>query len=230
MPFNAFVVYETVGRKVRALKQAQAAADATAAADADLSAHMGTVAVPDNVIPGWYFAPADLSFTADPVYTGLDLLKSKARFTHNRMIGWSYELNAHALTHSSAHVNYGHDILFHGHEAMYIVLHRVAGYQGIMADEIRTIAQRIEYCEMMALGALDVTTVAQFFEHVHTVADTALTGPVTWVHPVSNVRLLFDTIPGTTMSHFPHGDVGEEDHPPGPELLRDGDWIEDLAT
>ena len=100
MPFNAFVVYETVGRKVRALKQTQAAADAAIAADADLSAHVGAVPVPDAIIPGWYFAPADLSFTADPVYTGLDLLKSKARFTHNRMIGMVLRAErprAHAL-------------------------------------------------------------------------------------------------------------------------------------
>ena len=127
-------------------------------------------------------------------------------------------------------MNYGHDILFHGHEAMYLVLHRVAGTPNLMAEDVKTIAQRIEYCEMMALGALDVTTVAQFFEHVHTVADTALTGPVSWVHPRTNVRLDFDTIPDSTEAHFPRRDVGEVDHPPGPELLRDGDWIEDLAA
>ena len=64
MAFNAHVVYVTDGRKVRYLRQTQAVANADAAADAELTAHVGAVATPDNVIPGWFFN-VDESFSAD---------------------------------------------------------------------------------------------------------------------------------------------------------------------
>ena len=67
MAFNSFVVYETVGRKVRYLRQTQAEADADIAADADLSAHVGAVSTPDAAIPGWYFHPGDQSLTAEAI-------------------------------------------------------------------------------------------------------------------------------------------------------------------
>ena len=221
MAYNSFVVYETVGRRVRYLRQTQAEADADVAADADLSAHVGAVSTPDWVLPGHYFAPADLSFTADPVLTGIPLLKNKALFTHNRMGYWSTLLNAAALTHSSAHVNYGHDILFRGHQGMYIVCHRTTG--------VYTIAHRITYCEQMAIGASDVTTIQEFFEHVHDLAATSpLTGPVTWVDPEDNMRLPFNDIPNTAGNEF-NSDMAAN-APPGPDVLREGAWIEDLAA
>ena len=67
MAFNSFVVYETVGRKIRYLRQTQAEADADVAADADLSAHVGAVPTPDAAIPGYYFTPADQSFAAESI-------------------------------------------------------------------------------------------------------------------------------------------------------------------
>ena len=221
MAFNSFVVYETVGRRVRYLRPTHAQASADVGADADLSTHVAAVSTPDWVLPGHYFNPADLSFTADPVLTGLDLLKSKARFTHNRMGYWTTLLEASALTHSSAHVNYGHDILFRGHQGMYIVCHRTA-------DEY-TIAHRITYCEQMAIGASNVTTIQEFFEHVHDLAATSpLTGPVTWVDPMNNMRILFSEIPGTAANDFDSMQAGNA--PPGPDVLREGAWIEDLAA
>ena len=66
MAFDAFVAYETVGRKVRSLKPSQAEVDAVVAVSADdLTAYVGTVSVPDAAFPGWYFDPANQTFAAE---------------------------------------------------------------------------------------------------------------------------------------------------------------------
>ena len=227
MPFDAFVVYETVGRRVRSFKPTQAEVDAAIAADADLSAHVGTVSIPDAAIPGWYFTPADLSFTADAPLMPLDQLKAAARLTHAQLEVWSGLLTAAALTHLTAHVNYGHDILFRGHQAMYLVLHRTPADDNYDAY---TIPHRITYCQQMAIGSSDVTDLQSFFEHVHTVAHdhpVLPDSPLTWVDPGTNMRVAFLVIP-TSNEHFPN--ANGENPPPGPALLRDGAWIDDLVA
>ena len=224
MPFDAFVVYETVGRRVRSFKPTQAEVDAAIAADADLSAHVGTVSIPDAALPGWYFTPADLSFTADPVLTDIQLLQADARLTHFQLGVWWGLLTTAALTHSTAHVAYGHDILFHGHQAMYLVCRRT--------DGVHTIAHRRIYCQQMRIGASDVTDVPSFFEHVHTVAVAHPNLPddaLTWVDPITNARFLFEDIPDSHTVHF-DTDVSYSAMAPGPGDLRDGDWIDDLAA
>ena len=187
MPFNAYIAYETVGRRVRFIRQTQAQVDADIGADADLSAHVGAVAVPDAVIPGYYFNPPDLTFTPEAVLTALDLLKQDAWLTHTQLGTWANLLSASALTHLSAHVNYGHDVLFQGHQGMYLVLHRTTG--------INTIAHRRTYCQQMRIGALDVTDLDSYYEHVHAVASTPLpVGPNSWVDPEDNMRENFAMI------------------------------------
>ena len=223
MAFNSFVVYETVGRRVRYLRQMQDQADADVVADADLSAHVGVVSTPDWVLPDHYFNPGDLSFTADAVLSELDQLKAAARTTHAQLEAWTGALNAAALTHLSAHVNYGHDILFRGHQAMYLVLQRNTG--------IYTFAHRITYCQNMAVGASDVTTVTGFFDHVHSVAAAhALPDrPLSWVNPLDNERLMFVRIPQDGHLFFIDSNDIEE-IAPIPSVLRDGAWIEDLVA
>ena len=222
MPFDAFVTYETAGRKVRGLNRTQAQANAAAAADADLTAHAGSVSVPDAAVPGYYFNPADLSFTPEAVLTELEQLKAEARLTHQQLGAWTELLSAAALTHLSAHVAYGHDILFHGHQAMYIVCRRTA--------DPYTLAHRITYCQQMRLGASNVTDVPSFFQHVHSVASTPLPdGPASWVDPEYNVRKPFAEIPTSNMNHFPTANKPANVAPP-PADLRDGAWIDDLAA
>ena len=221
MAFNSFVVYETVGRRVRYLRQMQDQADADVAGDADLSAHVGTVSTPDWVLPGHYFNPGDLSFTADAVLSELDQLKAAARTTHAQLEAWTGALNAAALTHLSAHVNYGHDILFRGHQAMYLVLQRNTG--------IYTFAHRVTYCQNMAAGASDVTTVTGFFDKVHEIAGTPLPDrPISWVDPADNQRLMFARIPHDGSGYFTSNNIDET--APIPSVLRDGAWIEDLVA
>ena len=230
MAFNAFVVYVTDERQIRYLRQTQALALADSAADAALTAHMGVVAVPDAARPGWFFNP-DLTITPDAALSLIDQLKGKARGTHQQMGAWTLGLNAAALTHSSAHVNYGHDLLFRGHQGMWIVLQRHPGAVHVPADRLRTIPERIVYCEQMALGAADVATVPQFFEHVHTVADVPgneIDAPVTWVDPDDNTRKNFAMVPNSH-DEFTTAELADAAIP-GPDVLRDGDWIEDLVA
>ena len=169
MAFDAHVVYAVDGR-IAFIRRTQAEAQADVAADAELSRGL-VVGVPDWVLPGYYYKTADSSFRQDPELSALEQLKVAARACHNQLLTWSALLAAEAITHSAADVAIGHDILFHGHEGVYLVC----------TSDTWTNAQKILFCQQTAIGASDVTTPAEFFERVHLIDASLIVGPVVWV-------------------------------------------------
>ena len=150
--------------------------------------------------------------TAAPPLSSLEQLKVDARACHQQLLAWSAALAVEAITHSSTDVAIGHDILFRGHEGVWLTCHRVDLFH----------AQKSVFCQQTAIGALDVTNPAEFFALVHTITNEPITGPVCWVNPETGIRFLFANIPPSTGEYF----LGLT--PPTSAELSGGAWIETL--
>lgn len=209
----AYLVYNPTTRRIASARQTLALANTAAGLNADLSAYAVDKSLPPGFAPGEWFLTAANKIARELPLAGLEQRKAAARAAHVQYGLWANALVAASLTHSSAHVNYGHDILWGAHMATQIV----------MTDAARTNAAKLVFCQKMALGASDVTTVQQFFERVHEIAGTPITGPVCWVNPNDGEQKLFTSIPSSTVAYF--GGVMN----PGPAVLRGGAWIEDLT-
>ena len=139
----------------------------------------------------WIVSASGLLEPAPPP-SELELTKIAAFACHGQLLIWSELLALAGITQSSAHVAIGHDILFHGHEGVYLTCNRTD----------LSYAQKILYCQRTAIGAADVTTPAEFFTLVHTIENSLIAGPVCWVNPETGARLPFLDIPLSTANYF----------------------------
>ena len=209
MAANAYLVTAGDGLIV-SLHLLEATATTAAAADADYTAS-AVVSVPDWVQPGHYYIGGQ--FLNDKPLDDLERLKAAARACHDQLLVWAHLLTQASLTHPATEAAYGHDILWRGHQGVYLNCNK----------DTLTVAQKIAFCEQTAIGALDVTNPEEFFEHVHEIIGTALTGPVAWVNPTTGARLAFSVIPAQTGLQFPGNPTVE------PSTLGGGDWIDKLT-
>lgn len=215
-----FVVYNPTSRLISSATRTQAEANALAAADANLSADTVDRVLPNLFTPGgWFFTTG-----GDIVYqlplSGVEQLKAAARLCHAQLITWAHLLTEAAITHPASEAAIGHDILFRGHEGVYIVCRNK-----IPVDDthpLLTIAQRITFCQQTAYGASDVTNPEEFFLHVHDVIASIFSAPVVWVDPRTGSRIDFDEIHNSTAG------ILNSVTTPEAATLGGGTWIDDI--
>ena len=111
------------------------------------------------------------------VSTDLDRLKEAAFNMHGQLLGWTLQLEAARFGQPQEEVNKGHDFLTYAHRGAYIILHRTT----------ISLANRIRFCQQMALGAADTTSPHEFYQKAHTLS--APTGPNVWVNPNNGARV-----------------------------------------
>lgn len=212
----SFIVYNTTSRLAVGAYQKLADANTAADVDANLIADTTDITLPDAYQPGnWYFTTGGL-LVSDLPLSELDQVKTATRACHAQLLVWSVLLTEAAITQSAAHAAIGHDILFHGHQGVYITLHRTD----------LTVAQKILFAQQMSVGALDVTNPAEFFEHVHDVQNSVFNMPVVWVNPLTGARINFDRIHASTTNHLPVPLTGLI---PTASQLAGGNWVESLT-
>lgn len=219
-----YVVYNPTTRVISSAPRTQAEANTIAAADADLTADTVDRTLPNLFSPGgWFFTDTNEIVNRLPL-SELEQLKAAARACHSQLLVWSQLLTEAAITHSASDAQIGHDILFHGHEGIYIVCRN--DFPVDAEHPVLSIAQRITFCQQMAYGASDVTNPEEFFQHVHGVRDQDFTKPVVWVNPQAGTRIDFDTIAGSYDLHLNSYAYANDTV----INLDAGSWIEDLVA
>ena len=164
---NFFYVYEDFGsnRRLKSLYLTQALADIAALPDISLTANQGAVDIPDNVSVGWVWDTTDAKWR-EPGFGDLSELnqrKSAARTLHDALLGWEAGVLEVRHEKPTLDVNRAFDFLCYAHWANYIVFTNV--------NDSWTAAQQIAWAFAMTLGAADITTVQEFFQHAHTIEE-----------------------------------------------------------
>ena len=217
-----FVVYNPTTRVISSAPRTQAEANVLATANDDLSADTVDRALPILFAPGGWFLTIGGDIVSQLPLTPIEQLKEAARACHRQLITWSHLLTEAAITHSASDAQIGHDILFHGHEGVYVVCNNLRPVGDTFPT--LTIAQRITFCQQTAYGASDVTNPEEFFQEVEHVRDLVFSSPVVWVNPNSGERFGFREINGSTGNMLNNPDA------PSSVLLGGGSWIESLAA
>ena len=217
-----FVVYNPTTRVISSAPRTQAEANVLAAANDDLSADTVDRALPILFAPGGWFFTTSSEIVSQLPLSDIDRLKEAARACHRQLITWSHLLTEAAITHSASDAQIGHDILFHGHEGVYVVCNNLRPAGDTFPT--LTIAQRITFCQQTAYGASDVTNPEEFFQEVEHVRDSVFDSPVVWVDPNLGTRIGFTNIHGST------GNILNSPQAPSSVLLGGGSWIESLAA
>ena len=217
MAHKGYIVYKTDDGEIVKIVGDQSTANTTADADSALSASE-EVDVPENIRPGDYFNSGDGTFANEDVDTSDEAtLKAAARGCHAQLLVWARALAEEGVGHPSTDVALGHDFLFRGHQALYIIMNR----------DTYTVSQKATYCQMVARGALDITSPFTFFQKVHTLTTPNI--PIAWVNPSTGARVnLSESVtlsgPGTGNLNLLESDIPDTIH------LTGGEWIDDLTA
>ena len=194
------------GRIVRMSRDQSAVEDATYTGNR-LATFDDTAAGWNNgCIPGWFL---NGSAVQERYSEGLAGLRDAFRTLHQQLHNWADGLDRLARGQAAATVAIGHDFLFRAHQAAYLIGRNSTTY---------TIAQRVAWANAMATGAADVTSPAEFYQHVLDDGITGPTGPTAWVNPADATKLNLSasqTISGTV---------------PTTAELASGNWIEALSA
>lgn len=204
-----YLVYNPTTRLTDSAYLTLAFAQARANEDADLSVHDMDIVIPEWFIPKVSHFSTGNQIVQDLPFSELEQVKVAIRGCHNQLLIWSDILTEASLTHSASDAAIGHDVLFRGHEGLYLNMHKT---------DI-TVPNKILICQQSSIGASDVTNAEEFFQHVHEIRNTPITGPVAWVDE-DGMRQEFEHIPGSTMNYF------ENLTPPEASVLDGGGWID----
>ena len=164
----------------------QALADAAAVAGGeDFSANQGAVAVPVGWEKGWIRNPLDGTWRQFDV-ADLDELgqrKYAAGVLHKALLVW--EAGVRDVEHEKPiiDVHRALDFLCFGHWANYVVF--------VNANGTWTAAQQIAWAYAMTAGAADISTVQEFFQNAHTIAEDEVPQEAcAWVNPNDAVAVI----------------------------------------
>ena len=170
---------------MKSLYLTQALADIAALPDISLTANQGAVDIPDNVSVGWVWDTTDAKWR-EPGFGDLSELnqrKSAARTLHDALLGWEAGVLEVRHEKPTLDVNRAFDFLCYAHWANYIVFTNV--------NDSWTAAQQIAWAFAMTLGAADITTVQEFFQHAHSIDDNEVPQEAcAWVNPNDAVAVI----------------------------------------
>ena len=222
-----FYVYEDLGtnRRLKALYLTQALADIAALPDITLTANQGAVDIPDNVSAGWVWdtTKSEWRETEFGDLSELDQKKAAARGLHDQLLAWEAGVLEVRHEKPTIDVNRAFDFLCYAHWANYIVFTN--------ANDTWTAAQQTAWAYAMTLGAADITTVQEFFQHAHTIGEAAVPQEAcAWVNPNDAVAVPtgMARMKSTQDTEEPTWFAAEETDLTMIEL-GNGAWIEDLT-
>ena len=159
-----FIVYNATSRLISSAPRTQAEANTLAAADTDLTADTVDRALPNLFTPGGWFLTTGGEIVSQLPLSEIEQLKAAARLCHNQLITWSHLLTEAAITHSASDAQVGHNILFRGHEGVYVVCNNLVPV-GPM-HPVLTIAQRIVFCQLSAMVHQMLQILKSSFKHL----------------------------------------------------------------
>ena len=128
-----------------------------------------------SVEPGWYLANNVVQI--NPPQTKLERLKAGTIALFDQLDAWADGVWAHRGGQDPAKVQMGQTIIWRKRGGVYLILKDHATY---------TLDQRIAVVEGAIMGAADVTTVYDFYNHWH---GTAPDNWLTWIDPADGTRL-----------------------------------------
>ena len=179
-----YIVYNSNRQIVPSgIQGSQSLANTLANTNSDWSANTGDVTSSNwNELaePGWYLNTSSkvVQFLA---LTELEERKSAAITVHKQLKEWTVSLMEEGIVHPISDTQKSHDFLAYAHQAIYVV----------MNSSNWTHAQKLTFCQNMAMGSADVTSPFVFFQKVHKISDKSKipTEACSWVNPANGDRV-----------------------------------------